>query len=236
MSQTEMPELPAESQPDQVLLPAPEAGDGAVPAPDEGSTPSPDMPNEPPEGVSVPDNIKRLVSLSFTILAALLYGAILGGAVIKTLLDNTAVFSEGALRATQILSGLVGTVVTAGFARSRRVNAGSAAITQDEGLLLQSKLLGLADTLGLNIRGLVGSEKITPLEDEPARTAKINTATWVAGIYFVIYFLVGAGAFALTILRSGVPDIVSNSAWVWLGTLISSSYTFFGLEEQVRVS
>jgi hypothetical protein len=184
----------------------------------------------------MPENIKRLVSLSFTLLAALLYGAILGGAIIKNLVNNSAVFTDGALRATQILSGLVGTVVTAGFARAKRANVAAANQGQTSSILprwlIQSKLLGLADTLGLNLRGLVNGGEISPLEDEPIRITKINTATWVAGIYFVIYFLVGAGAFVITVLRPAVPEIISNSAWVWLGTLISSSYAFFALGEE----
>ncbi len=204
------------------------------PTPEPAPVPEPDT--EPAQTIDVPENTKRLISLAFTILAVLLYGAILGGAVIKSLIDSTSVFTPGALRATQILSGLVGTVVTAGFARPKSSNTSVTPQAKESKLLpkwfVQSKLLGLADTLGLNLRGLTGSNAITPLEDEPVRAAKINTATWVAILYFVVYFLVGAGAFVITVLRAQVPEIISSNAWVWLGTLISSSYSFFALGEE----
>ncbi|NLV74688.1 MAG: hypothetical protein GXY52_08400 [Chloroflexi bacterium] len=200
------------------------------------TTPEPSPEARPAPGMDVPDNIKRLVSLSFTLLAALLYGAILGGAVVMTLLDSSAEFTGGATRAVQILSGLVGTVVTAGFARARQPNAVTVRPRNHEHALLskwkiQTKMLGLADVLGLNLHGLTLDSDVTTLEDEPVRAVKINTATWVGIAYFAIYFVVGAGAFALTMLRMNVPEIISNSAWVWLGTIISTSYTFFALNE-----
>jgi hypothetical protein len=211
-------------------VPSPETP-GAIPTPQPEPAPLPQPVKEPSQVIETPDHIKRFISLFFTLLAALLYGAILGGAVVKSLFSSTAVFSEGALRATQILSGLVGTVVTAGFARGKSSNLSPSSPLKTwspSSWHLQGKLLGLADTLGLNIGGLTGSH-IAPEEDEPVRAAKVNTATWVAGVYFVIYFLVGAGAFLITILRAQVPELISNSAWVWLGTLISSSYSFFAL-------
>jgi hypothetical protein len=219
-------ELSSSAAPEPVLTPQPE------PAP----LPQPDK--EPNQSIEPPEQAKRLISLSFTILAVLLYGAILGGAVIKSILSSTAVFTEGALRATQILSGLVGTVVTAGFARGKSSNLSPTASQHDKGFLplwyIQGKLLGLADTLGLYIGGLTASH-IAPEEDEPVRVLKVNTATWIAGVYFIIYFLVGAGAFAITILRAQVPEIISTSAWVWLGTLISGSYSFFALGNETQV-
>jgi hypothetical protein len=213
------------------MIPNPEVP-APVPTPQPEPAPLPQPDPQPNQGIEVPEHAKRLISLSFTLLAALLFGAILGGAVIKSLINSSAVFSDGALRATQILSGLVGTVVTAGFARGKTSNLAPATPFNKTSLLprlhLEGKLLGLADTLGLYIGGLTASN-IAPIEEEHVRAAKVNTATWVAGIYFVIYFLVGAGAFLLTILRAQVPEIISNSAWVWLGTLISCSYTFFAL-------
>lgn len=213
------------------VLPSPEAP-GPVPTPQPEPAPLPQPVQGPSQSIEPPEQAKRLISLFFTLLAALLYGAILGGAVVKSLFNSTAVFNEGALRATQILSGLVGTVVTAGFARGKSSNLSPTTPLHESAFLphwhLQGKLLGLADTLGLYIGGLTASN-IVPEEDEPVRASKVNTATWVAGVYFVVYFLVGAGAFLITILRAQVPELISNSAWVWLGTLISSSYSFFAL-------
>lgn len=220
-------------RPPQHALPAPMDAPQPVDVP--AQDPEPAAP-EPPETIDIPDHIKRLVSLSFTLLAILLYGAILGGAIVKTLMSSDASFTEGAVRATQILAGLVGTVVTAGFARARQSNISVKPLQQPSSLLpgwyIQSKFLGLAETLGLNITGLTRNQQVEPLEDEPARKVKINTATWVAGVYFVIYFLVGAAAFAITVLRAEVPQIITNNAWVWLGTLISNSYAFFALHEE----
>ncbi|MHB1356439.1 MAG: hypothetical protein ACYCZF_10740 [Anaerolineae bacterium] len=213
------------------LIPSPEAPT-PVPTPQPEPAPLPQPEKEPSDSIEPPEHAKRFLSLFFTLLAALLYGAILGGAVVKSLFDSTAVFNEGALRATQILSGLVGTVVTAGFARGKSSNLSSATPLHEKAFLptwySQGKLLGLAETLGLNLGGLTANS-IAPLEDEHVRITKVNTATWVAGIYFILYFLVGAGAFLVTILRPQVPELISNSAWVWLGTLISSSYSFFAL-------
>ncbi|MHB9032201.1 MAG: hypothetical protein ACYC6L_04030 [Anaerolineae bacterium] len=206
-------------------------GSDAQPSPEPAPIPAPD---EPSPTIDFPENVKRLVSFSLTILAVLLYGAILGGAIIRSLSDSSAEFTAGALRATQILSGLVGTVVSAGFARAKRSNL--TIISQNaRGWLphwyVQSKLLGLADTIGLNLSGLTASSDMLLLEDEPVRAAKINTATWVAALYSVIYFIIGAAALVITVLRPTVPEIISNNAWVWLGTLISSSYAFFALGE-----
>jgi hypothetical protein len=52
---------------------------------------------------------------------------------------------------------------------------------------------------------------------------------WIGIIYFVIYFLVGLAAFLVTIVRGSAPDVVSNAGWVWLGTVISSAYSYLGL-------
>lgn len=214
-------------------LPSPQ---DSQPADDAGATPiSEPVEKEPVQTIDIPDNTKRLISLAFTVLAVLLYGTILGGAIIKTLMDDSAVFTPGALRATQILAGLVGAVVTAGFARPQNSNVTTSAREKDSGLLphwfIESKFLGLADTLGLNLRSITASSSVMPLEEVSVRAAKINTATWVAILYFIIYFITGAGAFVITVMRPEVPEIISSTAWVWLGTLITSSYSFFALGE-----
>ncbi|MBC7315767.1 MAG: hypothetical protein H5T70_05030, partial [Chloroflexi bacterium] len=55
---------------------------------------------------------------------------------------------------------------------------------------------------------------------------------WIALLYFVIYFVVGVAAFALTLLRPSVPEIISNAGWVWLGTVATAGYSFFALDSQ----
>lgn len=187
----------------------------------------------------VPDQIRRVLTLALTIIAALLYALVLGGAVVKTFVEGEPTFTENTVRAAGLLSGLVGSVVTAGFARSRRPALvrmttdhplGGRAVTAWSSLrppsLIRRNLSSLASTLGL----VSSPSAALPDDEEPEIAQSITPTVWIALLYFVVYFLVGLGAFMLTIWRPVVPDIISNSSWVWLGTIISSSYSFFGLD------
>lgn len=187
----------------------------------------------------VPDQIRRVLTLALTIIAALLYALVLGGAVVKTFVEGEPTFTENTVRAAGLLSGLVGSVVTAGFARSRRPALvrmttdhplGGRAVTAWSSLrppsLIRRNLSSLASTLGL----AASPSAASPDDEEPEIAKSITPTVWIALLYFVVYFLVGLGAFMLTIWRPVVPDIISNSSWVWLGTIISSSYSFFGLD------
>ena len=189
-------------------------------------------------GQGMPEGIKRIVSLGFTVIAALLYAGLLGYAIVCTLTGADTQFSANMVRAAGLLSGLVGSVVTAGFARSEP--GGSAQLDREgpsagrppgewrplEALpLWRRNLASLASTLGL------GGEVRAPRSGagEGSAPDKVGTPVWVALLYFAVYFLVGVGAFLTGLLRSGAPEIVANAGWVWLGTAISSAYSFLGL-------
>jgi len=191
---------------------------------------------------SIPGQIQQALSLILTVLAALLYAAILGSAVVRTFLEGNPIFTEGALRAASVLSGFVGAVVTAGFARGRRLDSTPIGVTHPMGgrtlpawtslkpaSRARSKLVGLAITLGLRVESALVQELTLPETEQPEPERVVASAVWIALLYLVVYFLVGASALALSILRPEVPEIIGNTAWVWLGTLVSSGYTFFGL-------
>lgn len=72
------------------------------------------------EGTQFPAWLQRILSLALTILAVVLYVVILGSAIYRTAVETDPVFNDGIAQAAALLSGLVGSVVAAGFARSRR--------------------------------------------------------------------------------------------------------------------
>ncbi len=100
--------------------------------------------------------------------------------------------------------------------------------------LLEGKMLGLARTVGLpvvsaSLASLAADAGGAP-SGAPVETERSNKlAMWLAIIYFVVYFIAGLGAFGLTVIRDTVPDMVSNAGWVWLGTMVSAGYAFFGV-------
>jgi uncharacterized protein YjeT (DUF2065 family) len=191
----------------------------------------------------LPDLIRRTASLVLTVVAVVLYAMVLGNAIIRSFLEDEPKLSDNMVRAAGLLSGLVGSVVTAGFARSRRpvslqVEAphpvGGRAPTGWSTLkppsLAMRNFLALADTLGLRTAPDPLSRQTTVDAEEPEVTRGLSAAVWVALLYFGVYFLVGIGGFAVTVWREGAPEVVANSAWVWVGTVISSAYSFLGLD------
>jgi len=197
----------------------------------------------------VPVRLRSALSLGLTVLAALLYAVVLGSVIIRTYFEAEPVFSEGIERAASLLSGLVGSVVTAGFAKGRRpatvaITAehplGGRAITSWSSLerpsLVRCRFLGLASIIGLQTT-LPATWPATEEEASPDLQPGLGMTNtlWVSLLYFALYFAVGGAAFALTILRSTVPGFVSNASWVWLGTVVSSSYAFFSVDSNVHV-
>ncbi len=190
----------------------------------------------------IPEWLRQILSLILTVAAVLLYAAILGNAIVRTIFEGDPTFTQGSVRAAGLLAGLVGSVVTAGFARSWRPSsvpmsarhpmAGetpTAWASLRPPPLGRSKLSGLARTLGL-LPSLAAPVRSTPGETDEATAKSIPIALWVALLYFAIYFLVGICAFVLVLLRPRVPELVEGAAWVWLGTVISSGYSFFALD------
>ncbi len=162
-------------------------------------------------------------------------------------------FPENMVRAAGLLSGLVGSVVSAGFANSQRpvsiqmTNShpiGGRTLTAWYSLhhpsLIRRNFLGLASLMGLYTPSRPVPRSRTPeesppeeppLEEEaPPTREPLSIVVWIALLYFAIYFLVGISAFFVTIFRDSTPEIVANSGWVWLGTVISSTYSFLGID------
>ncbi|MEA3407965.1 MAG: hypothetical protein U9R48_07790 [Chloroflexota bacterium] len=195
----------------------------------------------------IPEQIRRALSLTLTLIAAILYAGILGNAVVRSALEEDPVFSDNMLRAAGFLSGLVGSVVSAGFAKSQppvsvqmtnTYPMGGRTLTARHSLnppsLVRRNLVGLASLIGLypSTRPVPRSstpEEGPPSEETPPAREPLSIAVWIALLYFAVYFLVGISAFFVTIWHDGAPEIVVNSGWVWLGTVISSAYSFLGL-------
>jgi len=192
--------------------------------------------------ITIPDWLQQMLSLILTLVAAILYALVLGSALVRTVAEENPVFTEGTLRAANVLSGFVGAVVTAGFARGRRLGSTPAgAIHPMGGYTLpawislkptsraKSKLVGLGVTLGLHIEPILLQQLAAPDPEQPEPEKAVSYAMWIGLVYLVLYFAVGACAFVLSIIKPQVPELVSNAAWIWLGALVSSGYTFFGL-------
>lgn len=197
--------------------------------------------------------LTQLMSITMTASAALLYAIVLGVAIVRTLQEGDPVFSVTMSRAAGVLSGLVGAVVAAGFSRSGRgVSIQAAGPRRD---MIQSPIhwvkrnfFGLASALGLPLAPEIvlwtdPDESEAPGDGPPAEAPwyeldepvmnKISLG--ISVLYFVIYFVAGLGAFALSVARPSVPELISNAAWVWLGSLVSSAYSFFALNSESQI-
>jgi hypothetical protein len=189
----------------------------------------------------IPDWLQQTLSLVLTLAAALLYLAILGYAIIRSFVETEPVFTMGATRAAQLLSGLVGSVVTAGFARGKRLPVGPVSADHPMGGLTSTswtrlkppsrtsrKFMGLGELVGF--RALPGAPQKSRLEEGEGEQPLVSSLSlWVGLVYFGVYFLVGIGAFALIMIKTEVPEFIGNSAWVWLGTMAAAGYSFFSL-------
>lgn len=196
---------------------------------------------------TLPSWLQRLLALVLTFVALACYAGILGTAIVRTFLEDTPAFGVGLLRAAELLSGLVGAVVAAGFGRGRRSFAapisaahalGGRAVTGWTSLkppsLAQSKLSGLAEMLGLQrraVRGAPTSHRDPGAPDPiPAPTQGLTLTQWVAFAYVIVYLVLGAAACLLWVVRSGgVPALIASAGTVWLGTVITTVYSFFAL-------
>ncbi|NLG26357.1 MAG: hypothetical protein GX557_00470 [Chloroflexi bacterium] len=197
--------------------------------------------DETPRVGALPEAIQRLVTICFTVLAAALYALILGTAMVQTARGLDSTLTDGALRAVRVLGGVVGAVVSAGFAGSWRSDtvqlsakhpmAGDARtgwFSLRPTSRFQRKFASLSRTLGFAGRVPAVLEAEPGSDAAPAapdRASLIMTLTYV-GVYFVL----GVVAFVLVLFKQAVPEIVENSAWTWLGTVIASVYTYFGMD------
>jgi len=191
--------------------------------------------------VSVPERIRQVIAFLLTVAALILYVVVLGDALLRTYLLGMPELPVATTRFASLLSGLVGAVVTAGFARANR--PASIPVTAPHPLggwahtgwntlrppsRARAKLLGLSEMLGLHPTGLIPAQTATD-EEETNRRRSLDAATYLALAYFLVYFLVGLGAFLLAFTRPQVPDLVMNAAWIWIGTIVSSGYAYIGL-------
>ena len=189
----------------------------------------------------IPDHIKGMLTLVMAIVTAVLYAIILGGAAIRTLLEADPVFSDNAVRAASLLSGLVGSIVTAGFASSRPaepedpdddmpiVENPAVMVSRQNPGRLRRNLAGLARVIGLPSPWGVQA-RAAAADGGPITVGGLTGTVWVALLYFAVYSVVGLASLLLSAFLPAVPDLVSSSAWVWLGTIVTSSYSFFGLD------
>ncbi len=193
-----------------------------------------------------PPWLQQFVSAIMTASAALLYGMVLGVAIFRTIQEVDPIFSVTMSRAAGILSGLVGTVVAAGFSRSGRgialqVAGPTKVVVRTPIHWIKRNFFGLADTLGLPLVPEIvlwtdlgePEEPGYPMPEEPEYEIDEPTVNKVslgiAVLYFGVYFFAGLGAFGLSVIRPAVPELISNAAWVWIGSLVSSGYTFFAI-------
>ena len=199
---------------------------------------------ESDQAPGIPERARRIISLSLTVIAAVLYAAVLGSAVVRTALQEAPEFSQNTMRAAGLLSGLVGSVVSAGFARSPRpgtvqlVNRhpmGDRTPVPWESLrppsLLRRNLAGLASVLGLETewRALRSAPDDA---DPPVIESRMPAAAWVALLYFAVYFVTGVGAFVVAMWKDPVAEFLANAGWVWVGTVITTAYAFLGLNSR----
>ncbi len=195
-----------------------------------------------PEAQIIPAWMQQMLSLVLTLAAALLYLGILGYAIVRSFIEPEPVFTAGAMRAAQLLSGLVGSVVTAGFARGKGSSVSAmGAVGSTSALAVRARLkpisrtrrkfIGLGELVGF--RALPSAPRKSMPEEgegEQEETPQVSSLSlWVGLIYFGAYFLVGIGAFALILIKSDVPEFIGNAAWVWLGTLVAAGDSFFSL-------
>ena len=178
----------------------------------------------------LPAWIQRALMLIATLTALALYAGILGMAIVRTVTQDAPEFNANMVRAASLLSGLVGAVVTAGFARSQepitlQAKSGSPllALFKRRSNRLPNKLDGLASTLGLAPLG-------PRIERDPdSGLLSLGAVEWVALTYVIVYFAIGVAALIVTLTQAKTHDIITNAGWVWLGTAISSTYSYLGL-------
>jgi hypothetical protein len=201
---------------------------------------------ESPNKQTIPEPLRRVVTLLLTVVAALLYAGILGYAVASSALGQQVVLTEGAVKAARVLGGLVGAVVSAGFAGSWRLSTvplsaehpvggrtATAWFSLGPASRFRSKLASLARTLGFAARPPIPLRAEPGAGGEPTTPETSRVAVAMALLYAGVYFLVGIAAFVLVLVKSEVPEVVDGSAWVWLGTVMASAYTYFGMDAQV---
>ncbi len=212
-----------------------------------------------------PPWMRQLVSAVMTTSAAILYAVVLGVAIYRTFHEGDPVFSLTMSRAAGVLGGLVGAVVAAGFSHSGRgisihVAGPRRHLVHHPIHWVKCNFFGLAKALGLpllpeivfftdppdapEVKDPVQPEPLDPPLDEPEpdnRWYEIDEPTLnkvslgISVLYFLIYFFTGFGAFGLAVARANVPDLISNAAWVWLGSLVSSGYSFFALNADGQI-
>ena len=204
------------------------------------------------EGELLPQRLRRILSLMLTVMAILVYAVVMGIAVYRTLTEPDPEFTQAWTRLVAGLSGLVGAVVTAGFSRGSQSTTSVVALQNpskhkslDVGWrALRSpsrarcKMLGLASFLGVRVAlpvavvGALDEDEVAEPDDDTSSTS----AVWLAVLYFCVYFITGAASLVTVLLTDNAPAFLSDAAWVWLGTVASSAYSYFSIDSSFQVA
>lgn len=185
-----------------------------------------------------PSRMRSILTLMMAVAAALLYAAILGAGILRTLTtEGTPSFPSGMERLASALCGLMGTIVTAGFARGGR--ATSTPITAPHPMggdaptgwyslrppsRARSKFGALGHLLGVSgwrVRQAPSPSDTDAPTPEPTPPAEDTAPLWAGVLYAAVYVLVGLAAAVTVVAKSAtVPPMVDNAAMVFGGTMI----------------
>ncbi len=204
------------------------------------------------ESELLPQRLRRILSLMLTVMAVLIYALVMGIAIYRTLTEPDPVFTDAWTRVVAGLSGLVGAVVTAGFSRGSQSSTSVVALkdpAKHKSLSVgwhalrspsraRCKMLGLASFLGARVAlpvavvGALDDEEVVEPDDDTSSTS----AVWLAVLYFCVYFITGAASLLTVLLTDNAPAFLSDAAWVWLGTVASSAYSYFSIDSSFQVT
>jgi hypothetical protein len=193
-----------------------------------------------------PEPLRRVLVFVLTITAVVLYAVVLGIAIVATIRSDGATalsLNQGMVNTAKALSALVGAVVAAGFGRSDAPSTvqldadhamGGRVATSWHSLkppsLFERNMRSLGELIGIR---MVRDRSSNTRDDSEVPVTSPQTglslSAWVGLTYFVVYVLVGAAALIVSLYRPVVPDLISTTGSVFVGTMVASAYTFFSI-------
>jgi hypothetical protein len=166
----------------------------------------------------MPANLRSVLVFSMAILTLAGFAFLSGFAIYQTaVMGQTPVFSEPYVYVANILAGLVGGVVAAGFGQ---------ALPPTTTLLsnaLQRNLHGLGNFIVANKPKPSRATSTAAAQAQPPSSAKDK----IAFIYVIVYLLCAVAAIVVWVVDSNVPDIVKNLATVSIGMIVAIVTAFF---------